>query len=120
MAALHRTDAGVEADKARLQLDQGAARLRASPSRFGRAGLMARAAVLRATRPLATPQLLLDERLLAGLRAVAFETSVAQRGASSFPEPLDSRTVTDVRTDAGDLYLHADDSVMTPSIRENG
>ena len=120
MAALHRTYARVEADKARLQLDQGAARLRASPSRFGRAGLMARAAVLRATRPLATPQLLLDERLLAGLRAVAFETSVAQRGASSFPEPLGSRTVTDVRTDAGDLYLHADDSVMTPSIRENG
>jgi FkbM family methyltransferase len=76
--------------------------------------------ILRATQPLAVRQAQLDERLLAGLDAVAFATSVAQRGTSAFPEPLEPGLTTDVSTSMGDLFVHAADRVMTPFIHEHG
>ncbi len=76
--------------------------------------------MLRATRPLAVRQSQVDERLLAGVDAVAFATSVAQRATSAFPEPLPPDTTSDVSTEIGDLFMHAADRVMTPFIREHG
>ncbi len=81
---------------------------------------MARAAILRATKHLAVRQGLVDERLLAGLEAVAIETAVSHRAASSFPEPLPIDSVRSVTTDVGDLYLHVQDRVMTTFIEATG
>lgn len=114
------TRAQIEAMRARFQLVEGAQQLRSGPSRFGRAGLLARSTVLRLTKPLAVRESLVDERLLAALEELAWETAVAHRAASSFPEPLSPDLVVDVATELGPVYMHADDAVMTPFIREHG
>jgi FkbM family methyltransferase len=113
------TRAQIEAARARFQLAEGTEELRLGPSRFGRAGLIARNAVLRVTRPLAVREALLDERLLIGLEALAMDTAVSNRAASSFPERLSQESVTDVTTRIGNLYMHADDRVMTPFMRQH-
>lgn len=114
------TPSQIEAARARFQLGEGSDLLRSGPSRFGRAGLLARAAALRATKPLGVREALVDERLLAGLEALAIDTSVAHRGASSFPDALTPAAVADVSTDVGPLFMHADDRVMTPFMRQHG
>ena len=81
---------------------------------------MARAALLRATKHLAVRQALVDERLLGGLEAVAIDTALSHRAASSFPEPLPIDSVQSVTTDVGELYLHAQDRVMTTFIEATG
>lgn len=103
-----------------MELDSGAQRLGSGPSRFGTAGIAARRASLRVTRPLAVRTSLLAEQIVSAVEAVAWESAVAHRGASGFPEPLDPATVVEAATDVGLLYLHADDEVMTPFISENG
>ena len=114
------TPAQIQAAKARFQLGEGSNLLRSGPSRFGRPGLLARAAALRATRPLGMREALVDERLLGGLEALAIDTSVGHRGASSFPDPLTPDGVTDVASDVGRLFMHDDDHVMTPFISQHG
>ena len=42
------------------------------------------------------------------------------RSAASFPEPLAAASVTDIPTQAGRLYLHADDDRMAPFLRQHG
>jgi FkbM family methyltransferase len=69
---------------------------------------------------MAVRQALLDEALVDALANEAFDTSVAQRAASSFPEPLDAAAVLDVPCRIGALFVHADDQVMTPFMREYG
>lgn len=114
------TPAQIEAAKARFQLGEGSNLLRRGRSRFGRLGLLARAAALRATKPLGVREALVDERLLGGLEALAIDTSIGHRGASSFPDSLNPGVVVDVATDVGPLFMHADDRVMTPFIRHHG
>lgn len=82
--------------------------------------MWARALMLRGTRHLAVRQSLLDERLVAALASTAFDTSVSQRAASSFPPPLDPAAVSDIHTRIGELFVHADDEVMTPLLRAHG
>lgn len=113
------TRAQIEAARARYQLGQGSEELR-SASRFGRAGLLARAALFRLTKSLAVRESLMDERLVVGLEALAIDTSVSHRGVSSFPDPLSSQLLSDVAAVGGRLYMHATDAVMTPFIREHG
>jgi len=114
------TRAQIEAARAQFQLVEGTAQLRSGPSRFGRAGLLARSAVLRLTRPLAVRESLVDERLLVGVEALALDTAVSHRAASSFPETLAPELVLDLPTELGPLYMHADDRVMTPFIQTHG
>jgi FkbM family methyltransferase len=40
--------------------------------------------------------------------------------ASTIPAPLDSTAVADVRTDVGDLFVHADDAVLRPVLEAEG
>lgn len=120
MADLHRTGARIAAENARVQLHEGSELLVSGPSKFGRLGRLARAVILRVTRPLATREALIDEHLLAGLDAVTIDTSLSHRGATSFPDQLPPDMVTDVETELGHLYLHAEDRIMTPIIRERG
>lgn len=61
-----------------------------------------------------------SRRLRSVLDALTFDTSVSHLGAGSFPDPLVPGVVTELRTDVGELYVHADDLVMTPFIREHG
>lgn len=60
----------------------------------------------------------MDASIVAALSALAFETTVGNRSSSSFPSPLEPEAVVDVATVVGDLYLHAEDKVMTPWIAE--
>jgi FkbM family methyltransferase len=114
------TRAQIEAARARFQLVEGTAQLRSGPSRFGRVGLLARSAVLRLTKPLAVRESLVDERFVVGLEALALDTAVSHRAASSFPEPLAPELVVDLPVEFGPLYMHADDRVMTPFIQAHG
>ena len=84
------TRAQIEATRAHFQLVEGTAHLQSSPSRFGRAGLLARQAMLRLTKPLAVRESLVDERFLVGLEALALDTAVSHRAASSFPRTAGS------------------------------
>jgi FkbM family methyltransferase len=61
-----------------------------------------------------------DQRLIASAEALAFDTGIAQRAASSFPDPLRPSTVTDVDTEVGRLYVHAKDRVITRILRDTG
>lgn len=106
--------------RARLELVEGDRRLSVGQSRFGRVGTFARSAVLRLTKPLVVRESLIDERLVLGLEALALETDVAHRAASSFPEPLTPNLVVESPTEIGTLYTHADDAVLTPFLREHG
>jgi FkbM family methyltransferase len=114
------TRAQIESAKARTQVVEGPQQLRSGPSRFGRAGLLARSAVLRLTKPLAVRESLVDEHLLVGLEALAVDTAVSHRAASSFPEPLTPELVVDVPTELGPLFMHASDRVMTPFVQAHG
>lgn len=102
------------------ELREGAPRLAAGPSRFGGLGIRARTALVRATRHLSTRQELLDEKILAAMASLTFDTSISHRAASSSPVPLDPAAVVDLKTDVGDLFVHADDRVMTPLIAQDG
>jgi hypothetical protein len=90
------TRAQIEAARAQCQLVDGIEPLRSGPSRFGRAGLLARRAVLRLTKPLAVRESLIDERLLVGVEALALDTAVSHRAPSSFPETLAPELVVDL------------------------
>jgi FkbM family methyltransferase len=114
------TRAQIEAERAHFQLVEGTAQLQSSPSRFGRAGLLARQVVLRLTKPLAVRESLVDRRFLVGLDALALDTAVSHRAASSFPEPLAPDLVADLPSELGPLYMHADDRVMTPFLQTHG
>jgi FkbM family methyltransferase len=102
------------------ELREGGSRLAGGPSRFGGLGVRARTALVRATRHLTTRQALLDEKILSAMASLAFDTSISHRGASSSPEPLDPSTVVDLKTRVGDLFVHAEDRVMTPLIAQDG
>jgi FkbM family methyltransferase len=71
-------------------------------------------------KPLAVRESLVDERFQVGLEALALDTAVAHRAASSFPEPLAPHMVVDLATELGPLYMHAGDRVMTPFIQTHG
>jgi FkbM family methyltransferase len=120
MADLHATGARIAAESARMQAREGSEQLRTSRSRFGKLGFLGRAAVLRAMRPLAVRESLVDEQVITALDALALDTSLSHRGATSFPEPLPAGMAVDIETELGPLFMHADDAVMTPLIRERG
>ena len=114
------TRAQIEPTRVRFQQVEGTAQLQTSPCRFVRAGLLARQAVLRLTKPLAVRESLLEDRFLAGLKAMALDTAACHRAASWFPEPLAPGLVADLPSEFASPCMHADDHGMTPFLQTHG
>ena len=95
-----------------------------APSRFGRAGVWARTALLRVLRPYASRQREVDRALLDAIRAAGAGTSVrpvvdpSDRAAVELAAPLPD-AVMEVDTDVGQLLLDATDPTITPLIAKH-
>jgi FkbM family methyltransferase len=120
LTQLHRTPSQIEVERVGFQLGAEPARPSAGPSSSGWVGVIVRRLLSRATRSLAVREAVLDHGLVASAEALAFDTAIGQRAASSFPQQLVPSSVTDIATEVGRLYMHAGDRVMTPLIRETG
>jgi FkbM family methyltransferase len=101
--------------RARRFIDEGLERSWDEPSRFGGGGLLARRALRRAVRPLASRQQRAAEDLAHALEALAIEAAPA-----GVPPPLDAAAVLDVESAHGPLFVHRHDAVMTPEIQRTG
>ncbi len=88
-------------------------------SRFGALGRLARRLVFRAARPVIYSEHQVHMELADAIASVGTQVCRVE-WSSLIPEELDPREVVDVQTDVGQLYLHRDDKVMTPSISERG
>ena len=95
--------------------DGGIAESWNEPSRFGAAGLLARRAVQRAGRPIASRQ----ERVTRDL-AGALEGVVLTAAAATLPPVLDAASVVDVESVHGPIFMHRNDEVMTPQVQQTG
>jgi FkbM family methyltransferase len=87
-----------------------------TPSKHGRAGLVARRAMLRTARPVEVPARQRDAVLADALRDVGLESRIAALAAHRLP----ADEIVEVETDVGPLLMHAADGVMTVAIREHG
>lgn len=85
-------------------------------SRFGPSGKLARAAVLRAGRPLSVPAAKRAELLADAVTDVGRDSRIVALAS----RPLRSDAVVEAETDIGPLLLHAGDEVMTPLISAQG
>ena len=101
--------------RARRFVERGLAATWNEPSRFKLPGRLARRAVERVNRPIASRQ----QRAMAEL-AQAVEAVTLSSATSGVPPALDASAVVDVETVHGPLFMHRGDEVMTPAIQQTG
>jgi FkbM family methyltransferase len=101
--------------RGRSFVDRGLAESWDEPSRYGTPGLLARRAVRRAGRPIVSRQERAARELAHAVEGLALTTA-----AAGVPSVLDAATVVDVESAHGPLFMHRDDTVMTPQVQRTG